>query len=269
MMAVALFSEHFYLPVLAVLAVALWLLRDRMAGRGPLAIMLLFNALFILASAFIRMKPYYAIFLQVAACLLLASLAGPRDGPGASFRDYLRSVAPLAALLVLYTAFALDLKTHWEDIYIQSAGLMDDIRVPLDRVKQENGDAVVVNMSNDRGLAVYYFFAQPYASMDNQFNPKRATLPCGATEEMAFYCRDTGSARAIYALSQGTVLHEKWEEAAVAKLGKILEKRPVHVLYNRRYPNEDLRRHLVGHCEQKDAGRMYEFYHCPKSAPAP
>ncbi|MBI5528533.1 MAG: glycosyltransferase family 39 protein [Deltaproteobacteria bacterium] len=263
MTARALFTNHEWILVVFVIALTMIVGRKDLKTRGPLGLILLLNLAFVGGSALFRMKPYYAIFLQVAAFVLAASLAdAPPGREFASFEAYARRFVPVCAALVLYTAYGLDLRDRWEPIYIQSSNFEEDVRTPVQAALAEGAMNIVIDISHDKGPVAYHFFKKPFESMRNHYVREGAAKPCAPADGLAFVCEDAGSERRIYALTEGADPGPRWQERAVEKLKTLLSAGPLHFTYSKQYPNEPMRLFLESSCERRSENKKYELYRC-------
>jgi hypothetical protein len=263
-----LFTRRLWPLVLAAAALALACHRRRLAARGPIAVVVACNLALLGGASLFRMKPYYAVFLQVAVILLIASLVEPlppdaAPSPGA----YARRLAPPLALAVLGAAFAFELHRDWESLYVQSANFRGSIQTPLELVKRDGGTTVISEVGHDKVSIAYHFFQKPFESWANFHRLGPGRRPC-AVRDGSLLCCDEGSARCIHVLSEGLTLPPDWKALAVPKLDALLTKGPAHFLYDSSYPNEPLRAHLDKACSARSLEGRYRLYSCPARKPA-
>jgi hypothetical protein len=258
-----LFTQRLWPLALSAAALAVLLNWSRLAARGPIALIAACNLALLGGASLFRMKPYYAVFLQVAAILLVASLMEPlpRTAP-LSLGSYARRLAPPFALVILGAAFTLELHRDWESLYIQGANFRTSIRAPLEQVKQDGGTTVIFEVGHDKVSVAYHFFEKPFESFANFFRPDPARRPCGLQDGYLLCC-DEGSARCLYVLSEGIRLPPDWKALAVPKLDALLAAGPAHFLYDLSFPNEPLRARLEAACAPRYRGSRYQLYSCP------
>jgi hypothetical protein len=256
-------ADSWLVPVSVLCAASLALGWRRLRDEGLVAWMLLLNLLFPLMSVFFRMKPYYAMFLLPAMLMACAVAGGGRAGGSATFRDYLRSVVPLAAIAVIAISLCMDLQRSRESIYVQESNYQDWIAVPAHGIKSQGGKVVVIDVSHDLLPLVYNLFAAPYGSMAAR-GTNRVALRCDGSIGAAECIADAGSGLVVYALTGGNSLKPGWEDRSAASLDRLMAREPLHFVYNRQLPNERIFRRLSERCTVKLEGKKYILFGCGK-----
>jgi hypothetical protein len=268
MTARALLTHREWILVLFVIALALVVARRDLGSRGPLLPIVILNLVFIGGSALFRMKPYYAIFLQVAAFVLVASVTdAPSGREFASFEVYARRFVPVCAALVLYVSYALDLRDRWEFIYVQSSNFEEHIRTPLAAAKADEATDIVIDLSHDKISVVYHFFGKPFESFRNYYVRDGASKLCAPARGLAFVCEDEGSERRLYVLTEAADPGPQWKRGAAERLKTLLASGPFHFIYNKKFPDEPVLGILESSCERRSENKKYALYRCGARAP--
>jgi len=240
-----LFGGESAYVILALFLLYLVIIKRSLLKENLFLILFISNITFLFFFKYLRMMPYYAIFMPISFTLLICSEIKDEGFFKKSFQ----------LLIILFTIFSfyLDMQQRYESIYIQSYHLRTNPEIPVKIIKESGVRDIVIDIEHNKSILGYYFFRNPFKILVKE--------GCRVASDQTLICYEEETGRRITSLTGIISINSGWREAAVERL-RNLKYSDYFFVYDRSYQNDILIEYLSNNCKTYLIGEKYSLFRC-------